>query len=124
MKTIKMIATSTLLIAGILINQAFAQTAQNATANTQKNPKTELKTSNSVAPLSVNQKAPEAKAVNSQPQAAKPATQATPAGSKDVKSNATAMNKEVSAKHHRGHKANKRAKSSMNKPAKKAGKTS
>jgi hypothetical protein len=113
MKTMKMFATTTLLIAGILLNQAFAQNAQNATPNTQKSIKTEMKASSQNAAVSTNQKAVETKAVNSQAPAAKPATQVMPAGSKAVKSEPTAMNTKASTKHHRGHKAHKSSTGSL-----------
>jgi hypothetical protein len=106
MKTMKMFATTTLLIAGILINQAFAQNAQNATTKEQKSPKTEVKKINNDA-ASVNQKAAETKAASAQTPSAKPATQATPAGRKTIKPEATAMNTKDSPKHHRIHKMHK-----------------
>ncbi len=110
----RMFATTALLIAGILINQAFAQTAQNATSNAQKSPKTELKTSNN-ATNPVSQKAAETKAVSSQTQASKPASQAMPAENKVENSKVTAMNKEVTTKHHRGRKAYQNETSAVNK---------
>jgi len=105
----KMFATTALLIAGILINQAFAQNAQNATTNTQKSPKTEMKAASKEAAVPATQKSTEPKAVSSQTQTAKPA------GTKVAKTEATAMNKEASHKHHRGHKAYKNASGSINK---------
>jgi hypothetical protein len=115
MKTMKMFATTTLLIAGILFNQAFAQSAQNATTNAQKSTKSEMKTATQNAALSANQKATESKAASTTTQASKPASQSVAVANKTSKPEATAMNKEVSPKHHRGHKAHKQIPGTVNK---------
>ena len=115
MKTMKMFATTTLLIAGILINQAFAQSARNTSTSARKSPATEMKTNQKNVPVSANQKAPEARAVNTQVQSAKPAVQTAPAGSKVLKPEATAMNRNTSVKHHRSHRERKNAGNTVNK---------
>ena len=115
MKTMRMFATTTLLIAGILINQAFAQSARNTSTSAQKSPATEMKTNQKNVPVSANQKAPEAKVVNTQAQSVKPAVQTAPAGSNVLKSEATTTKSNTSAKHHRSHRELKNAGNTVNK---------
>lgn len=129
MKTLKMFATTTFLIAGILMNQAFAQNAQSATKSPQKAAKTEMNSSKANVAATGDQKAGEvkktgeAKVAANEVKTAKTVEKTMTNGTANAKSEAVTMHNESSPKHHKGHKSVNHAGTTVNKTPNETGNT-